>query len=121
MHRWLRAAGFLVLWLIFESAISWLATCQPINEQGTEHGGEKYHYTLFGGPVISFTRFVLNWLFISLKQYEHELIAGFTIVLAVSTIGLWLSTRSLWRVTRSAAKAAQDAADVLPTLERAYV
>src|SRR5262249_18190520 len=91
------------------------------DEQTADYGSEKYHCTLLGGPIVSLLRFGFDWLFGFLKEYEHELIAGFTIVLALSTIGLWLSTRSLWWVTRSAATAAQDAADALPTLERAYV
>ena len=49
-----------------------------------------------------------------MKEYEHELIAGFTIVLALSTIMLWLSTRALWSVTKITA-------EHIPRTERAYI
>jgi len=54
-------------------------------------------------------------------DHGEAVIAAFTIVLALSTIGLWLSTEKLWSVTRMTAKAAQDSADALPVIERAYI
>lgn len=52
----------------------------------------------------------------------------FTGALAISTLGLWIATLFLWHagekqieIAGKAAKAAQDSADILPKIERAYV
>jgi hypothetical protein len=60
------------------------------------------HCSAFNGPLWAIVVFGLLKTDIFLKAYEHELVAGFTVVLAVSTIGLWLSTRHLWGVTKTA-------------------
>lgn len=92
-----RVLACVALWLIFESAISWFATCQPIYQGATDHGGNENNCTLFSGPVISIVYFGGVQLFRFLHAYEHELVAGFTIVLAFSTIGLWLATDRLYK------------------------
>jgi hypothetical protein len=102
--RWLwRVAVLIVAWFVFESVFSWLATCQPYQSK-PDYGGEENHCTLFGGPFILLTRFGLRGAWHFLGANEHELVAGFTIVLAVSTIGLWLATLWLWRETQAAAE-----------------
>jgi hypothetical protein len=92
-----RVLVFVALWLIFESAVSWFATCQPIYQGAANHGSNEDNCTFFSGPVASIVYFSGTQLFRSLHIYEHELIAGFTIILAFSTIGLWLATYRLYQ------------------------
>jgi hypothetical protein len=108
MRWWWRAVLFLGAWIFFESAISWLATCQPY-ESETYYGSEKNHCTLLHGPFLTLSLFVARAP-IFLRTYEHELIAGFTIVLAVSTIGLWFSTRKLWQAGDTQIRTSRDIA-----------
>src|SRR6266702_6255497 len=86
----LRILLFVVLWLFVECTISLLATCDaPSPPYATK-------CTAFSGPMSSAIYFGFPRLVIFLKEYEHELIAGFTIVLASSTILLWIATHRLW-------------------------
>ncbi len=50
--------------------------------------------TFFVGSLI-----LLGRLDKFISDHDKSIVAGFTIVLAVSTIGLWRSTRKLWAVT----------------------
>ena len=94
----LRILLFVVLWLFVECTISLLATCDaPSPPYATK-------CTAFSGPLSSAIYFGFPRLVIFLKDYEHELIAGFTIVLAGSTILLWIATHRLWKVTRITAQ-----------------
>ena len=79
---------FAALWLAFECVISWLATCEP-REAAANYGAGQYHCTLFSGPVVSIARFGVVGLSNFLHTYEHQLVAGFTIVLAAFTGTLW--------------------------------
>jgi hypothetical protein len=97
-----------ILWLFFECTISWLATCNPINQQSATNDNYQKHCTLLNGPVVSVLRFVARSMDLFLKEYEKEIIAGFTIVLACSTIGLWLATYRLQKTTRDLAKSGED-------------
>jgi hypothetical protein len=96
-----RVLVFASLWLLFEGTISWLATCEQPHHGTATYSSYQDHCTLFSGPVVTISRFSLIQLTHFLHTYEHELIAGFTIVLAFSTIGLWLSTAQLQRSTNS--------------------
>lgn len=92
----------LAIWIVFECTVSWFATCQQINYGQPYDRSHENNCTITAGPLISITRFTIVSSADFLKKREHELVAGFTIVLAISTIGLWLSTRHLWFVTKDA-------------------
>src|SRR4051794_2471417 len=106
-----RVLIFAALWLAFECMISWLATCLPEHHRTTNYVGEKDHCTLFGGPVIGISRSAIVQVARFLHTYEHELVAGFTIVLAFSTIGLWLATKHLWEITDETLNHAEQTAE----------
>lgn len=89
---------FLVgLWLLFECAISWFATCDQPSYYAAAYDGQKGHCTLFSGPLVSLIRFGLTGLLDFLHTYEKQLVAGFTVVLAIFTGTLWWSTNKLWK------------------------
>jgi hypothetical protein len=110
MLSWVKQKWFLfallALWLIFECEISWMATCEAVNDNTAANYDYIKHCTAFGGPVVSILYFILVQTGLFLKSYEHELIAGFTVILAISTIGLWLSTKHLWTTTKAAVELA---------------
>jgi hypothetical protein len=123
-----RIAALLAIWIAFECTISLFATCQPIDQRTGANHNHKEQCTAFSGPVISISRFVVREAGHFLKEYEKELIAGFTIVLAFSTIALWLATYGLQRTTRDLAegaerqtRAAQTAADAAMLSARAAI
>src|SRR6185437_10531726 len=99
MKRYLPLLFFVAMFLVFDLAYSLLSTCQPIHSAQPGNSDYQNYCTLFGGIFVTFILIPIAYF---LKIYEHELIAGFTIVLALSTIGLWLSTRHLWEVTKAA-------------------
>jgi len=111
MRYWKQATIVIAAWLLFECAISWFATCQPEHQGGAHHAGAKDHCTLFSGPIITVGRFGVSQVAGFLHVYEHELVAGFTIVLAFSTIGLWLATKHLWEVTGETLTHAEQTAE----------
>jgi hypothetical protein len=100
------------IWLVFECIVSWLATCQPLDDSTTSDHYYPERCTAFSGPVFSILNFCLARTGLFLKGYEHELIAGFTIVLAISTIGLWVSTIKLWKAGEKQIKASRSTAAV---------
>jgi hypothetical protein len=103
MLNWRAILFFAAMLLVFDESYSLLSTCQPINISTANYGSDENHCTAFGGIILgSGLTYVVHFL----HNYEQELIAGFTIVLAVSTIGLWLSTKHLWETTRSAVELA---------------
>jgi hypothetical protein len=104
----------LAIWFAFEWSMSWFATCQPNDyATGYQHSYPE-HCTALSGPLSSLIRSLFFWTDVFLKSREQEIVALFTVVLAVSTIGLWI-------VTNRAAKAAQIAAEHIPTVEGAFV
>lgn len=106
---WL-AIGLIGLWIIFESAISWAAFCHPDNYQAASN--QTYEeYCAFRGPLISGIGWVWRDLVLILHNRDKEIVAAFTIVLALSTIFLWISTRDT----------AQLAKKAFVVLERPYV
>lgn len=82
--------------LIFDIAFSILSTCQSIGMIVAKHSSYGNHCTVLGGIIPWILGAILHHIHWFLEQYEHSLIAGFTIVLGISTIGLWVSTRNLW-------------------------
>jgi hypothetical protein len=130
-----RAILYLALiWLAFESLISWAAFCDSVDKQ-TEQKATVEYECIFRGPVVSGIRSFHGWW----KHTFHEpdaYVALFTAVLAIFTLALWQSTDKLWKagehqiaVTKEAADAAQVSAQAAAdsvqiakeSLERAYV
>src|SRR5665213_308510 len=138
-----------LVYLAIAEILSWspvpdLALCliQPeYSEQAADHNEPKYCPAFHTGVEVFFA--AANDVF---ERYEKLIIGGFTVVLAISTIGLWLATKRLWdagerqlallaetsagqsrdmrdsiSAAKASAKAAQDSADALPRVERAYV
>jgi hypothetical protein len=107
---------FVAMLLTFDVAYSLLSTCQqPIYPSAAEQGGHQNYCTPFGGILFSFGILPLVHF---LHTYEHELVAGFTIVLAFSTVALWLSTNKLWEATRDTAANQERDTHIL---QRAYI
>jgi hypothetical protein len=104
--------------IVFDVSYSLLSTCQPIGKGAANHGGPENYCTPLGGLIIGSLGHVLHWVWHFLGTNEHELISGFTIVLAGSTIALWLSTRKLWKVTSDTLHHAERTAEMQM---RAYV
>jgi hypothetical protein len=108
-----RTILFGAIWLIFESAISWVAFCQHQNEySGADQAAEGYE-CIFRGPAASIARWFAGW-WVHTFDKADAYIALFTAILAVGTLALWSSTRKLWNVTRVAA-------EHIPRVERAYI
>jgi len=82
--------------VVFDFSSSLISTCPIYQGQAADSGNQNY-CSLSNGFI--FFALKASFLYIAkfLHAYEHELVAGFTIVLAISTIGLWVSTRALWR------------------------
>jgi hypothetical protein len=106
-----RVLVFAALWLLFEGAISWMATCEPPSQAATNYSGKENHCTFFAGPIVSIIRFGAANVFSLLHAYEKQLVAGFTIVLAAFTGTLWWSTRKLWRVTNDTLTHARESSE----------
>jgi hypothetical protein len=105
MRRLWVAAGFIGLWLVFESTISWLATCDQISGYRAADEAYKEHCSAFQGPFVSVFRFALVASGRFLHDYRDEVIAAFTVVLAISTILLWRATeRQLAHLSETAQK-----------------
>jgi len=103
---------FLTLWLTFEIAVSWLATCQPGDYPQAAKYGYQERCDLFVGPVSLFFKwFATLW-------DANKIIAAFTGVLSISTIFLWLSTRD---AALAGAKAAEIAEDTLIASNRPWI
>jgi hypothetical protein len=106
LGKWKTLLLLAALWILFECSMSYFATCN------SDH--DSNYCSLFRGPVIATSIYFWMQLVDFLREHEHELVAAFTIILALSTIGLWLSTQKLWKVTRITA-------EHIPRVERAYL
>ena len=144
-------AVWLLCFLLFAEASSWvtaggLGPCLIAAEhsQQTANNDEQQDCpTFFAGSLILGQR---GFEWVKSNDNDKAVVAGFTIVLAISTIGLWLATVDLYRagerqieflrmsteiqsrdmqdsigVARASANAAQTAADHVPKTERAYL
>jgi hypothetical protein len=96
MRRLWIAAGFVGLWLVFESTISWLATCDQISGYPGADQTYKENCSALQGPFVGILRFTATSVGRFLHEFRDEIIAIFTIVLAVSTILLWRATYHLY-------------------------
>jgi hypothetical protein len=102
--------------LAFDVAYSLLSTCQqPIYQSAAANSHDQGHCTAFGGLFFSLGILPIRHF---LHTYEHELVAGFTVVLAFSTVALWLSTNKLWEATKDTATAQERDTRIL---QRAYI
>lgn len=102
-----RVLIFAVLWLLFEGAISLLATCDQVAEQASQNGGSQQtqkHCTALSGPVLASGWAFVYWLGHVLEGYGEAVIAVFTIVLAFATGLLWKATRDLVRSSERSAE-----------------
>jgi hypothetical protein len=104
--------------LAFDVAFSLLSTCQENYPAAAGHNHDKNHCTALGGVIPWVVGVSLHPLTRFLETYEHSLIAGFTIVLAVFTARLWYSTEKLWKATRDTAKTQERDTRIL---QRAYL
>jgi hypothetical protein len=105
---------FVGMLLVFDLAFSLLSTCQKIGQGAAAQSGYQNNCTPFGGVVPWIVGVTFHPVNIFLETYEHSLIAGFTIVLGISTV-------LLWTVTKTAADAARIAAEHIPIVERAWI
>ncbi|MBR0875254.1 hypothetical protein JQ633_33180 [Bradyrhizobium tropiciagri] len=109
---------FICLMLVaFDIAYSLLSTCQQTYPAASKdyHQG---HCTTFGGVIPWVVGVSLHPLTHFLETYEHALVSGFTVVLAVFTARLWYSTEKLWKATRDTATNQERDTRIL---QRAYI
>lgn len=86
---------------MFAEGLSWftaggLGPCliEPEHsQQAADDNGHKDCPTFFAGMLLSFER---GFEWIKRDDNDKAVVAGFTIVLAISTIGLWFATNRLW-------------------------
>ena len=92
-----RVLVFVLIWLVFECTISWLAFCHPNYEQSAYY--QIHHeYCAFKGPLLGAISWGWGRMVVILHERDKEIVAAFTIILAFSTIGLWLATNRLWKL-----------------------
>jgi hypothetical protein len=91
----------LLSFLMFAEGLSWimaggLGPCLVApehSEQATNNNNHQNCPTFLAGTLLSFER---GAEILKRNDNEKAVVAGFTIVLAISTIGLWLATNRLW-------------------------
>lgn len=101
---------------MFAEAVSWLTAgglgpclIEPEHsQQSANHNEHEYCPTFFAGSLIVFER---GFEWIKHDDNDKAVVAGFTIVLAISTIGLWIVTHSLWRAGETQRNLAEDTAE----------
>jgi hypothetical protein len=109
-----KALIFIVLmFLVFDFLFSILSTCQS----GAVLARND-NCSMFSGVVPLTIGFVLHPLVGFLEKYEHPLVAGFTIILAIFTARLWYSTDKLFGATK---ELVDGAADTAKRQLRAYI
>jgi hypothetical protein len=91
----------LLSFLMFAEGVSWftaggLGPCLIEPEHSQQAADNNEHEdcpTFFAGTLLGFQR-GFDW--IKRDDNDKGVVAGFTVVLAISTIGLWLATNRLW-------------------------
>jgi hypothetical protein len=88
----------LLSFLMFAEGLSWftaggLGPCLVEPEHSQQAAQNNDCPTFFAGTLLSFQR-GFDW--IKRDDNDKAVVAGFTIVLGISTIGLWLATNKLW-------------------------
>jgi hypothetical protein len=106
----------LLSFLMFAEGSSWmmaggLGPClvKPGHAQQTaNHNEHEDCPTFFAGSLLTFDR---GFEWIKRDDNDKGVVAGFTVVLAISTIGLWLATIKLWRAGETQRLLAEDTAE----------
>jgi hypothetical protein len=91
----------LLSFLMFAEGLSWLTAgglgpCLVKPEHSQQATDDNKHQdcpTFFAGTLLSFER---GFEWVKRDDNDKAVVAGFTVVLAISTIGLWLATNRLW-------------------------
>jgi hypothetical protein len=107
---------FLLSFLLFAEGSSWmmaggLGPCLIEPEHRQQAANDNEHEdcpTFFAGTLLGFER---GFEWVKSDDNDKAVVAGFTIVLAVSTIGLWLATNKLWRAGETQRNLAEDTAE----------
>src|SRR6266852_2159167 len=102
--------------LIFAEGMSWitaggLGPCLVKPEHSEQAPNSNEHQdcpTFLAGTLLTFERGV-DW--IKHDDNDKAVVAGFTVVLAISTIGLWLATIKLWKAGEAQRLLAEDTAE----------
>jgi hypothetical protein len=119
-ERVLRSVVIGICFLFLLEGLSWFTAAVPpclIAERHNPQTADDYNHkdcpTFFAGSLILFGQ-----LDHFIEAHDKSIVAGFTIVLAISTIGLWLatiglqgSTNRLWEAGERQIGAAEKAAD----------
>ena len=87
-------------YLMFLEGLSWWTASAPFpclikvehGQQAADHDKKEQCPTFGAGSVVLLAR-----LDHFIESHDKSIVAGFTVVLAISTIGLWLATMRLWR------------------------
>jgi len=120
--RWLESRMTLV-WLVYFSMAELLslmpsqaASCILINEEAnTENYSGDYACASMHEAIFRFAKCIY-------ANASHDNIAALgSVAVAVFTYTLWRSTHNLWETTRESVIATKQAAEALPSIERAYV
>jgi hypothetical protein len=95
------------IWIGFEYAISWAAFCHPDYEQAASNQAYP-EYCAFRGPLLSVVSWASGRAITVLHNRDKEIVAAFTVILALSTIFLWIATRDAARAARRQIGLARD-------------
>lgn len=106
----------LLSFLMFAEGLSWmmaggLGPCLVEPEHSQQAANDNHHHdcpTLIAGTRLNLQR---GFEWIKRDDNDKAVVAGFTIVLAISTIGLWLATIKLWRAGETQRNLAEDTAE----------
>jgi hypothetical protein len=142
---------YLLCFILFAEFSSWftagpnspLCLIEPEQSYQASNNHQKDCPTFFAGSILLGQR---GFEWIKRDDNDKAVVAGFTVVLAISTIGLWLATKSLYSAgerqlhflresaaiqshemqasiaaAQQSAEAAAISANHIPTIERAYV
>lgn len=120
----------LLCFLLFAEALSWwtaggLGPClvTPEHSQQAANDNEEHDCPTFFAGFLRLGERGFDW--VKSSDNDKAVVAGFTIVLAISTIGLWLATIDLYRAGERQLELLTRTADIseraLITTERAFV
>src|ERR1700682_199159 len=106
----------LLSFLMFAEGLSWmmaggLGPClvkPEHSQQSTNHDNHQDCPTFLAGTLLVFER---GADILKRDDNDKAVVAGFTVVLAISTIGLWLATNRLWRAGETQRLLAEDTAE----------
>jgi len=103
----------IVCYLLALEGLSWFTASSPPclisavhQQQSADNDHQKDCPTLSAGAVVFLAR-VDHFI----ESHDKSIVAGFTVILAISTIGLWLATVRLWRATNNTLDHAEIASE----------